>query len=390
MKLPVLAALITHAAAWLGQPSCARDQCFRGACERPGPAAASADCYSFLQKTVSYCRSTSYITTTVTVTASPYTATIVVPSTSQATVSSTVVETISAAITDTETVLATTQATSTYQSATSVTVTAVTTITETLTNPNGPAKRSAASCATTISPSRIPTYAAACGGTAGYSSACSCHGVQPGTKTIPGSTTVVTITSRTTVTPTTTASSVSVVLATQIVVATSDVYVTETDYITTTDLTTIETVTTDFPTSTQTAVSTVTITTQNSSPYFYITTSEGEYVYYESSSSTFPLAVNTDTPLRAYIDSQGHLNFGDPYVARVAGSGNDNIYLNANGVALQCTLSNYAAGTGSLQCTAPGSEALQNVFNVCPNDYLYISTAALAACNVVTLTAVPV
>lgn len=438
MKLPLLAALLAHAAALAPKPSCARDQCFIGACERPAPASASADCKSFLQKTVSYCKSTSYTTTTVTVTASPHTVTTVVPSSRLATVSGAVVETSSTTITDTETVLVTAQATittvdtiSTFITDTetilitaqatittditnTVTATGVTTVTATVTNPNGPAKRSAAPSATTISPSRIPAYAAACGGIARYSSACSCHGVQPGTKTISGSTTVVTVTKHTTVTPRTVVTSVSVIPATRTILATSDVYITETDYISltntvtqtvlatsdvyvteteqvsVTNTATITSVVTDVATDTVTAVSTSTITVQNSSPYFYLKTSDNRYISYDgSNSAAFSLRVDDAEFIEGQIDSQGRLNYGNQYYARTAGTptGNDKINLVGSGSTLQCTLSNYAAGTGSFRCTAAGSQGQESVFNVCSDNYLYIGTTALASCQVVTLTA---
>ena len=75
----------------------------------------------------------------------------------------------------------------------------------------------------TVKPSTIPTYASACSGAAGYSSACSCIGVTAAQTTVAAPSTTITITSTSIITVPTSTSIITATLTTNTVIATSTV-----------------------------------------------------------------------------------------------------------------------------------------------------------------------
>ncbi|KAL2064322.1 hypothetical protein VTL71DRAFT_4816 [Oculimacula yallundae] len=255
-----------------GTSGCNTSSCLRAVQARtrdPSPSSATADCKSFLRKTVIPCASTTYKTITVTNTAPASSVTVAtVFNTLMPTRSTTTIQplTFTSIFTTTSTQFTTVTATETsgttlvQVSDTTTFATATTTITG-----GGGLKARAFSCfPLTYYPSIVPTYASACSGTVGYSSACSCAVGSQTAFTLPRNTITCTVKSTRTITPTSLITARSTIVSTVTQLFTSTIFTTVSTTSTSSTTAIIDETTTLSLTDTSTTLNIVTATTTTS------------------------------------------------------------------------------------------------------------------------------
>jgi hypothetical protein len=255
--------------------------------------------------------------------------------------------------------------------------------------------------ATTISATKVPTYASACYGASRYSSACSCNGIKPTAVTLRQSTVTSTATKTLTNKPSTTVTRTSVVLqtATTVVGATQEVDVTTTVSATELRTVTLTTTVTEDPsvvTETDTAIATATLSYQSLGG-FIMTDSNARSLLADPGRGR-ALVEKTNIWSIVSTDSSGALTYtvSSPYYAKVALTGHDTI--NLQGTAddqptpeqrVYCMVpgvSNPAQPSGPLHCTA--NRGTQTYLQVC-DEVVYLSTGPVAGCSPITISVEP-